>query len=51
MFTLIDVRATGLSGDDFALGLLDEERVAVMPGESFGAGAGGLAAAQPDAQR
>ncbi len=36
MFTLVDVRATGLSGDEFASRLLDEERVAVMPGESFG---------------
>ncbi len=38
MFALIDVRATGLSGTDFALGLLEERRVAVMPGESFGQG-------------
>lgn len=36
MFTLVDVRATGLSGDAFARRLLDEELVAVMPGESFG---------------
>ena len=36
MFTLVDVRATGLSGDAFARRLLDEEHVAVMPGESFG---------------
>ncbi len=36
MFTLVDVRATGLSGDEFASRLLDEERVAVMPVESFG---------------
>ena len=36
MFALVDVRATGLSGDAFALRLIDEERVAVMPGESFG---------------
>ena len=32
------VRETGLSGQDFALGLLAEHRVAVMPGESFGEG-------------
>lgn len=38
MFALVDVRATGLSGTDFALGLLEERRVAVMPGESFGDG-------------
>ncbi len=37
MFALVDVRATGLSGDAFAHRLLDEEHVAVMPGESFGA--------------
>lgn len=38
MFALVDVRATGMSGTDFALGLLEERRVAVMPGESFGDG-------------
>ena len=36
MFSLIDVRATGLSGRDFALDLLENAGVAVMPGESFG---------------
>lgn len=36
MFLLADVRATGLTGEAFALRLLDEERVAVMPGEAFG---------------
>jgi arginine:pyruvate transaminase len=49
MFIFADVRGTGLSGHDFAMRLLAEEKVAVMPGESFGpAGAGhvriGLAA-------
>lgn len=39
MFILLDVGATGLSGEAFALRLLDEEHVAVMPGNSFGAGA------------
>lgn len=51
MFALVDVRATGLSGEDFALGLLDREKVAVMPGESFGAGLAGwlrLSLTQPD---
>jgi arginine:pyruvate transaminase len=51
MFALVDVRATGLSGTDFANGLLDRERVAVMPGESFGAGLQGwlrLSLTQPD---
>ena len=36
MFLLADVRKTGLSGEEFALRLLDEEEVAVMPGEAFG---------------
>ncbi|GGL75001.1 pyridoxal phosphate-dependent aminotransferase [Wenxinia marina] len=41
MYAMLDVRATGLSGSDFAEGLLDAEGVAVMPGESFGAAAAG----------
>ncbi|MEH7827316.1 pyridoxal phosphate-dependent aminotransferase [Gemmobacter denitrificans] len=52
MFALVDVRATGLSGQDFAAGLLEAEQVAVMPGESFGAALSGwlrLALSQPDA--
>lgn len=51
MFALVDVRATGLSGEAFALGLLDSRKVAVMPGESFGAGLKGwlrLSLTQPD---
>ena len=51
MFALIDVRATGLSGEDFAMSLLDRHKVAVMPGESFGAGLAGwlrLSLTQPD---
>lgn len=51
MFALVDVRATGLSGEDFASGLLDRHKVAVMPGESFGAGLKGwlrLSLTQPD---
>lgn len=36
MFTLIDVRATGMTGEAFALALLYDQKVAVMPGESFG---------------
>lgn len=41
MFVFADVRPTGLSGEAFALGLLEEENVAIMPGEAFGkAGAG-----------
>jgi arginine:pyruvate transaminase len=38
---MLDVRATGLSGEAFANGLLDECRIAVMPGESFGTSAAG----------
>lgn len=41
MYVMLDVRATGLSGEDFAGRLLDEARIAVMPGESFGAAAAG----------
>lgn len=41
MFTLLDVRATGLSGEAFAGSLLEEQSVAAMPGESFGASLGG----------
>ena len=36
MFSVVDICATGLSGEVFARRLLDEEKVAVMPGESFG---------------
>ncbi|MHB1302020.1 MAG: pyridoxal phosphate-dependent aminotransferase [Acidiphilium sp.] len=36
MFCLVDVAATGLTGEDFAWALLDKEQVAVMPGASFG---------------
>ena len=51
MFALIDVRATGLTGECFAASLLDNQKVAVMPGESFGAGLQGwlrLSLTQPD---
>jgi arginine:pyruvate transaminase len=41
MFALVDVGSTGLSGIEFALGLLEHERVGVMPGESFGSGLAG----------
>ncbi|MFZ9629927.1 MAG: pyridoxal phosphate-dependent aminotransferase [Ilumatobacteraceae bacterium] len=41
MFVMVDVRATGVSGDDFAWRLLEEEDVVVMPGESFGPGGAG----------
>lgn len=41
MYLMLDIRATGLSGDDFANALLDAEHIAVMPGESFGSAAAG----------
>ncbi|MCK0143549.1 aminotransferase class I/II-fold pyridoxal phosphate-dependent enzyme [Aliiroseovarius sp. F20344] len=41
MYLMVDIRATGLSGEEFALRLLDEEHIAVMPGESFGRAAAG----------
>ena len=41
MYVMLDVRATGLSGSDFAGALLDRHRIAVMPGESFGAAGAG----------
>jgi arginine:pyruvate transaminase len=41
MFVFADIRPTGHSGEAFALGLLEEADVAVMPGEVFGpSGAG-----------
>jgi arginine:pyruvate transaminase len=36
MFVLVDVRAIGLSGEAFALRLLEEEDVAVTPTDDFG---------------
>ena len=53
MFALLDVRATGMTGEAFALALLEAEGVAMMPGESFGAALGGwlrVALTQPDAK-
>ena len=41
MYLMLDIRSTGLSGDAFAAHLLDEERIAVMPGESIGLAAAG----------
>ncbi len=41
MYLMLDMRATGLSGEDFANRLLDTHKIAVMPGESFGAAATG----------
>jgi arginine:pyruvate transaminase len=36
MFAMVDVSGTGLDGTAFAWRLLDEEKVSVMPGASFG---------------
>ncbi|PCH70642.1 MAG: aspartate aminotransferase [Rhodobacteraceae bacterium] len=41
MYLMLDIRATGLDGEGFANALLDEHRIAVMPGESFGRAAAG----------
>lgn len=52
MYLMLDIRATGLSGETFANQLLDAHQIAVMPGESFGAAAAGhlrLALTVPDA--
>jgi len=53
MYLMLDIRATGLTGDEFASELLTTEHIAVMPGESFGASAGGhirVAMTVPDDQ-
>jgi arginine:pyruvate transaminase len=53
MYVMLDVRATGLSGEAFAWRLLEEAQVAVMPGESFDAAAAGhvrVALTLPDAR-
>jgi arginine:pyruvate transaminase len=41
MYVMLDIRATGMNGEDFANALLDAEHIAVMPGESFGEAAAG----------
>ena len=41
MYVMLDLRATGMTGEDFANALLDAEHIAVMPGESFGQAAAG----------
>lgn len=41
MYMMLDISATGLSGEAFAYGLLEAHQIAVMPGESFGAAAAG----------
>ena len=42
MFVMLSVHGLGLDGEAFALRLLDEERVAVMPGSAFGEAAAGM---------
>jgi len=41
MYVMLDIRATGLSGEGFADKLLDDHHIAVMPGEGFGDAAAG----------
>jgi arginine:pyruvate transaminase len=41
MYMMLDIRATGLTGEAFAHALLDAKQIAVMPGESFGQAAAG----------
>lgn len=41
MYVMLDIRATALSGFDFADALLDTHHIATMPGESFGTAATG----------
>lgn len=51
MFALIDVRALGQTGEEFAFDLLERAHVAVMPGGSFGAALTGwvrVGLSQPD---
>ncbi|MEM1274721.1 MAG: aminotransferase class I/II-fold pyridoxal phosphate-dependent enzyme [Pseudomonadota bacterium] len=52
MYVMVDVRGTGLTGEAFAEALLEHERIAVMPGASFGKAAIGhirVALTLPDA--
>ncbi|NVO55363.1 pyridoxal phosphate-dependent aminotransferase [Rhodobacteraceae bacterium B1Z28] len=41
MYLMLDIRATGHTGEEFANALLDTRAIAVMPGESFGQAAAG----------
>ena len=41
MFIMVDIRETGMSGEDFAWMLLNDHDIVVMPGESFGTGGAG----------
>ncbi|MEM7176768.1 MAG: pyridoxal phosphate-dependent aminotransferase [Pseudomonadota bacterium] len=53
MYIMLDIRETGLTGDDFANRLLDAELIGVMPGESFGKATAGhlrIALTVPEAE-
>ncbi len=41
MYLMLDIRETGLDGNAFGARLLDQEKIGVMPGESFGQAAAG----------
>ena len=41
MYVMLDIRSTGMTGENFAYALLEKHRIAVMPGESFGEAAAG----------
>ncbi len=41
MYLMLDIRATGMTGEAFAYDLLETHHIAVMPGESFGKAAAG----------
>jgi len=41
MYLMLDIRSTGMTGEEFAFALLDAHHIAVMPGESFGQAAAG----------
>ena len=41
MYLMLDIRATDMTGQEFAYALLDAHHIAVMPGESFGEAAAG----------
>ena len=41
-YLFVDVRGTGLTSREFALQLLEEEKVAVVPGDAFGPGGEGF---------
>ncbi|MEM7267672.1 MAG: pyridoxal phosphate-dependent aminotransferase [Pseudomonadota bacterium] len=41
MYVMVDIRPTGLTGDEFAMRLIEAEKIAAMPGESFGEASAG----------